>query len=60
MASIIVRGSGHQDDPFQILLTLTDRDIADARAPESIVVEPDIGYGADPQIRTVIVQVADD
>lgn len=58
MASIEVRGSGHQGDPFQVLLTLTQRDISDARAPESIVVEPDMGYGADPQIRTVVVQVA--
>ncbi len=60
MASIEVRGSGHPGDPFQVILALTDNDVADARAPGSIVVEPDMGYGADPQIRTVVVRIADD
>lgn len=60
MGTVRVRGAGHPGDPFQIVLTLTDRDVADARAPESFVLDaPDMGYEADPQVRTVVVQVVE-
>lgn len=61
MGSVQVRGSGHSGDPFQVVVTLTEADIESARAPESIVIDvTEMGYGSDPQIRTVVVQVIDD
>lgn len=60
MGTVRVRGAGHPGDPFQIILTLTEHDIQAAKAPESIVLDnPDAGYEADPQVRTVVVQIVD-
>lgn len=61
MGSVRVRGSGHHGDPFQVVVALTDADVESARAPESIVIDvAEMGYGSDPQIRTVVVQVTDE
>ena len=61
MGSIQLRGAGHPGDPFQVVVALTQADINAARAPESIVIDvAEMGYGADPQIRTVVVQVSDE
>ncbi|MGI8680520.1 MAG: hypothetical protein ACR2LX_17930 [Jatrophihabitans sp.] len=61
MGSVHVRGSGHPGDPFQVVVALTKADTESARAPESIVIDvTEMDYGADPQIRTVVVQVIDD
>ncbi|MEO9140425.1 MAG: hypothetical protein ABI345_15350 [Jatrophihabitans sp.] len=43
------------------MVALTEADFESARAPESIVIDvTEMGYGSDPQIRTVVVQVVDD
>ncbi|MDQ6937516.1 MAG: hypothetical protein M3140_07365 [Actinomycetota bacterium] len=61
MATVGVRGAGHPGDPFQVRLVLSEDDVNRARAPESLVLDPpDVSYDADPQIRTVIVQISDD
>jgi hypothetical protein len=53
MGTVNVHGVGHPGDPFQVIVTLTAKDVDAARAPESIVLDnPDAGYDADPQIRT--------
>lgn len=60
MGTVHVRGAGHPGDPFEVTLTLTGENITAARAPESIVLDAsDVACEADPQIRTVVVQVVD-
>lgn len=60
MGTVRVRGAGHADDPFQVYVTLRPEDLEAARAPESVVLDaPDMAYEADPQVRTVVVQIED-
>ncbi len=61
MATVHVRGAGHPGDPCQIVVTLSEDDVKRARAPESIVLDVSaMSYNADPQIRTVVVQIGDE
>lgn len=60
MGTVRVRGAGHPGDPFQVVIVLTENDVEKARAPESIVLDaPEMGYDADPQVRTVVIQIDD-
>ena len=61
MGTVRVRGAGHPGDPFQVIVALTDKDVEHAQAPESVVFDvPEMAYEADPQIRTVVVQIETD
>jgi hypothetical protein len=47
--------------PLPVRISLTEDDIAAARAPESIVLEPpDMADEADPQVRAVVIQIETD
>lgn len=60
MATLNIAGAGHPGDPFQVQIVLKEADLEDARSARGLILEPaDLGYDADPQIRTVVVQVAE-
>lgn len=59
MADVKIVGAGHPGDPFQVQILLQEGDLEQCRAQRGLVLDVTAtGYEADPQIRTVIVQIA--
>ena len=59
MATVNIVGAGHPGDPFQVQVMLKEADLEHARSTRGLILDAKAGYDADPQIRTVIVQIAD-
>ncbi|MGI8880237.1 MAG: hypothetical protein ACR2KJ_06945 [Jatrophihabitans sp.] len=60
MATVNIVGAGHPRDPFQVQILMGENDLDDARsAPGLILDPPQMGYDADPQIRSIIIHWAD-
>lgn len=59
MAKMNIVGAGHPGDPFQVQIFLDEHDLEHARSARGLTLDAELGYDADPQIRTVIIQIAD-
>jgi hypothetical protein len=58
MAKVRVIGVGHPGDPFQVQVSLDERDIDLARADDGLVLDcATMDYEDDPQVRTVVLCV---
>lgn len=58
MANVNIAGAGHADDPFQLQILLDESDLDEARTSRGLILDAGMGYEADPQIRSVIIQMA--
>lgn len=60
MAKVNIVGAGHPGDPFQVQILLEEQDLEQVRSARGLILDVGaMGYDADPQIRSVIVQIAD-
>lgn len=60
MATVNIVGAGHPGDPFQVRILLEEGDLDTVRSARGLVLDsPQLGYDADPQVRSVTVQIVD-
>jgi hypothetical protein len=60
MARTNIVGAGHRGDPFQVQILLEEGDLDQARSGRGLILDvAAMSYDADPQIRSVIVSIAD-
>jgi hypothetical protein len=58
MATVRIVGAGHPGDPFQVEILMKENDLDHARSARGLILDPpQMGYDADPQIRTIIVTI---
>ncbi|MEO8749230.1 MAG: hypothetical protein ABI384_02435 [Allobranchiibius sp.] len=60
MATVNIVGAGHPGDPFQVQILMEENDLEHARSAHGLILDPpQMGYNADPQIRSIIITIAD-
>lgn len=60
MATVNIVGAGHPGDPFQVQILMDENDLDHARSARGLILDPpQMGYNADPQIRSIIITLAD-
>lgn len=60
MATVNMVGAGHPGDPFQVQILMEENDLEHARSARGLILDPpQMGYNADPQIRSIVITLAD-
>jgi hypothetical protein len=60
MATVNIVGVGHPGDPFQVSILMEENDLEHARSTRGLILDPpQMGYNADPQIRSIVITLAD-
>lgn len=60
MATVNIVGAGHPGDPFQVQILMEENDLEHARSARGLILDPpQMGYNSDPQIRSIIITIAD-
>mgnify|MGYP001795317834 CR=1 FL=1 len=60
MATVNIVGACQPGDPFQVQILMEENDLEHARSARGLILDPpQMGYNADPQIRSIVITLAD-